>query len=108
MPSIGNYVSAMLGEGINIVLDSAKETGVEITTMYIAQELAKMKWAGKNDWTDKMIEAYIDNLRSNLQASIVANIIQRRIAKVQIDNYGYLAVEKIKQGLSAFLTRAGA
>ena len=97
----------MLGEGINLVLDSAKETGVEVTTLYIAQELSKMKWSGKNDWTDKIIESYIDNLRSNLQASIVLNIIQRRIAKVQIDNYRYLAVEKIKQRLSAYLNRSG-
>lgn len=102
MPSVGNYVEALLGEGIQIVLDSVKETGVEISTMYIAEQLRKMRWAGTDTWTSRSIEAYIDNLRGNLQASISANIIQRRIAKMQVDNMGYLAVEKMKEALKGF------
>ncbi len=102
MPSVGNYVEALLGEGIQIVLDSAKETGVEISTMYIAEQLRKMRWAGTDTWTSRAIESYIDNLRGNLQASISANIIERRIAKMQVDNMGYLAVEKMKEALRRF------
>lgn len=92
----------MISEGINIVLDSATETTMEVTTAWLAQELNKIKWAGKSNWTSKIIESYIDNLRSNLQSSITANIINRRINKLQNNNYGYYAMEKVRSRMQSF------
>lgn len=107
MTSLTDYFWSILPEGINLILDSAKETGVEITTLYIANQLNKMKWAGKGDWSDDVIESFINNYRGNLQSSITANIVQRRIAKIQVDNAGYYVTEKGKQYLQAFMNRRG-
>lgn len=92
--ALSDYLRSMTAEGINIALDSLQETTVEITTAKLAQKLNEMKWAGKGNWTDEFIESYLDNLRSNLQSSIQANIIQRRIAGLQIKNFGIAILNK--------------
>lgn len=92
----------MLGEGINIALDALAETTVEITTQSIAEYLNSVKFSGKGNWTDKIIESYIDNLKSGLQTAIVANIINRRISKLQNNNLGYYAKEKLRTAFVNF------
>lgn len=92
--ALSDYLRSMTAEGINIALDSLQETTVEITTAKLAEKLNEMKWAGKGNWTDEYIESFLDNLRSNLQSSIQANIIQRRIAGLQIKNYGIALLNK--------------
>lgn len=91
---------SMLNEGIGMVLDSASETMVEVSTAWIAQELNKRTWMGKGTWTDTIIESFLDNLKSNLQTAITTNIIQRRIGSIQWANRRYFGEEKLKQGLN--------
>lgn len=100
--ALSDWSIDMLGEGINIVIDSATETTMEVSTAWLAEELNKRKWAGKNTWTDKIIESFIDNLKSNVQSAIVANIINRRINKIQQNNFGYIVAEKLRSRLQAF------
>lgn len=94
----------MTGEGINIALDALAETAVEVSTAEIAKYLNSIKFSGKGNWTDRIIESYIDNLKSNLQTAITANIIHRRISKLQNNNHGYYVKEKIR---SAFVNFRG-
>lgn len=105
--ALSNFLIAMLPEGIGIVLESAKETAVEISTLYIAEQLNKIRWAGEDTWSDKIIESYIDNLRGNLHTSVTANIVHNRIAKVQVDNIKIMGIEKGKQYYNSFMSRKG-
>lgn len=92
--ALSDYLRSMTAEGINIALDSLQETAVEVSTVELAKYLNSINWAGKGNWTDEFIESYLDNLRSNLQSSIQANIIQRRIAGLQIKNFGIAILNK--------------
>lgn len=100
MTNLSLGLTSMLNEGIGLVLDSLSETVVEVSTQWIASELNKMKWAGKGNWTDVIIESFLDNLRSNLQTVITTNIIHKRINSIQYANRMYFGQEKIKQGFN--------
>ncbi len=96
MSILSDGIQGLLGEGIQCAVDAAKETGVEVTNQFIIEWLNKKKWGGSDTWTGKIISSYLDNLRSNVQTSITANIINRRINSIQTDNLGIIGVQKLK------------
>lgn len=94
-----------LGSGIELAIETLNETNVEVTVLAITNILNNMKWMGKSNWATYYVEAYLDNLRGNTNARIMAVVMRSEVFKIQGTNLLILKGRKVKELFSKLVTR---
>ena len=94
-----------LGAGIELAIETFNETNTEVTVMAITTQLNKMKWLGKSNWTDVYVQAYIDNLRGNLNSRIISGVMRSEVFKIHGTNYSIIKGRKIKDLFGKLFTK---
>lgn len=84
---MADFLGRGLDAGIELAVETFNETNTEVTIIAIANFLNKMRWMGKSNWTTVYLEAYIDNLRGNINSKAMARIMRSEVSKIHRTNY---------------------
>lgn len=84
-----------LEDGIDLAIETLNETNIEVTIVAVTKQLNKMKWLGRDDWASEYIEAYVDNLRGNINGRVIGSFMRWEIFKIQGCNYSIIKRRKV-------------